>query len=92
MVLKQLTSQTPVTSKAQYTARTFGIERLACMSPSVDSRLKKFLSRGYCEGIQVAPKGCSGGWKLWLQYPTCPFRGTSIFGMDFYVVMDSPDA
>merc|ERR1712000_433348 len=89
-VLEQLTGQTPVTSKARYTVRHFGIRRnekiavhVTIRGPKVkEYELKKrnFSAWGnFGFGIQEHID-------LGIKYDP----GIGIFGMDFYVVMGRP--
>ncbi|KAF8210124.1 60S ribosomal protein L11 [Mycena galopus ATCC 62051] len=79
-VLEQLTGQTPVTSKARYTVRTFGIRRNEKIAVHVTIRgpkAEEILERGLKEHIDLGAR-----------YDP----GIGIFGMDFYVVMGRPGA
>ncbi|KAG2741468.1 ribosomal protein L5, partial [Suillus brevipes Sb2] len=80
-VLKQLSGQTPVTSKARYTVRTFGIRRNEKIAVHVTIRgPKAVLETGnFGFGIQEHID-------LGARYDS----GIGIFGMDFYVVMGRP--
>merc|ERR1711939_154703 len=76
-VLEQLTGQTPVTSKARYTVRHFGIRRNEKIAVHVTIRGPKAEEFGF--GIQEHID-------LGIKYDP----GIGIFGMDFYVVMGRP--
>merc|ERR1711881_339361 len=96
-VLEQLTGQTPVTSKARYTVRTFGIRRNEKIAVHVTMRGEKaeeILERGLkVKEYELRKKNFSNTGNfgfgiqehidLGLKYDP----STGIYGMDFYVVM-----
>merc|ERR1712070_480654 len=96
-VLEQLTGQTPVTSKARYTVRTFGIRRNEKISVHVTIRgpkAEEILERGLkVKEYQLRNKNFSATGNfgfgidehidLGIKYDP----GIGIYGMDFYVVM-----
>ncbi|KAG2011982.1 60S ribosomal protein L11, variant 2 [Coprinopsis cinerea AmutBmut pab1-1] len=99
-VLEQLTGQTPVTSKARYTVRTFGIRRNEKIAVHVTIRgpkAEEILERGLkVKEYELRRKNFSetGNFGFGIQEhidlgarydPTI-----GIFGMDFYVVMGRP--
>jgi len=99
-VLEQLTGQTPVTAKARYTVRTFGIRRNEKIAVHVTVRGEKaaeILERGLkvkefeLKAANFSETGNFGFGidehiDLGLKYdPT-----VGIYGMDFYVVMGRP--
>ncbi|KAL9713433.1 60S ribosomal protein L11 [Leucoagaricus gongylophorus] len=99
-VLEQLTGQTPVTSKARYTVRTFGIRRNEKIAVHVTIRgpkAEEILERGLkVKEYELQRKNFSdtGNFGFGIQEhidlgarydPTI-----GIFGMDFYVVMGRP--
>jgi len=99
-VLEQLTGQTPVTAKARYTVRTFGIRRNEKISVHATVRGDKaaeILERGLKVKeyeLRAHNFSASGNFgfgidehiDLGLKYdPTI-----GIYGMDFYVVLDRP--
>lgn len=101
-VLEQLTGQTPVTSKARYTVRTFGIRRNEKIAVHVTIRgpkAEEILERGLkVKEYELRRKNFSetGNFGFGIQEhidlgarydPTI-----GIFGMDFYVVMGRPGA
>ncbi|KAH9055757.1 60S ribosomal protein L11 [Lactarius vividus] len=78
-VLEQLTGQTPVTSKARYTVRQFGIRRNEKIAVHPEEILERGLKGNFGFGIQEHID-------LGARYdPTI-----GIFGMDFYIVMGRP--
>jgi len=99
-VLEQLTGQTPVTAKARYTVRTFGIRRNEKIAVHVTVRGEKaaeILERGLKVKeyeLKAANFSASGNFgfgidehiDLGLKYDP----STGIYGMDFYVVMTRP--
>jgi len=99
-VLEQLTSQTPVTSKARYTVRTFGIrrnEKIACHVTVRGEKAAEILERGLkvkeyeLRGANFSKSGNFGFGidehiDLGIKYD--PSIG--IYGMDFYVVLGRP--
>ena len=101
-MLEQLTGQTPVTSKARYTVRTFGIRRNEKIAVHVTIRgpkAEEILERGLkVKEYELRRKNFSetGNFGFGIQEhidlgarydPTI-----GIFGMDFYVVMGRPGA
>jgi len=100
--LEQLTGQTPVTSKARYTVRSFGIRRNEKIAVHVTIRgpkAEEILERGLkVKEYELRKRNFSetGNFgfgiqehiDLGLKYD--PAIG--IFGMDFYVVMGRPGA
>ena len=101
-VLEQLTGQTPVTSKARYTVRHFGIRRNEKIAVHVTIRgpkAEEILERGLkVKEYELRRKNFSetGNFGFGIQEhidlgarydPTI-----GIFGMDFYVVMGRPGA
>lgn len=99
-VLEQLTGQTPVTSKARYTVRTFGIRRNEKIAVHVTIRgpkAEEILERGLkVKEYELQRRNFSdtGNFGFGIQEhidlgarydPTI-----GIFGMDFYVVMGRP--
>merc|ERR1712095_132255 len=75
-VLEQLTGQQPVTSKARYTVRSFGIkrnEKIACHCTVRGAKAEEILERG----LKVKE------YELGIKYDP----GIGIYGMDFYVVL-----
>jgi len=101
-VLEQLTGQTPVTSKARYTVRSFGIRRNEKIAVHVTIRgpkAEEILERGLkVKEYELRTRkfsdtgnfgfGIQEHIDLGLKYD--PSIG--IFGMDFYVVMGRPGA
>jgi len=101
-VLEQLTGQTPVTSKARYTVRSFGIRRNEKIAVHVTIRgpkAEEILERGLkVKEYELRTRNFSDTGNfgfgiqehidLGLKYD--PSIG--IFGMDFYVVMGRPGA
>jgi len=99
-VLEQLSGQTPVTSKARYTVRTFGIrrnEKIACHVTVRGPKAEEILERGLkVKEYELRKRnfnqegnfgfGISEHIDLGIKYD--PLIG--IFGMDFYVVMTRP--
>ncbi|TIB68863.1 60S ribosomal protein L11 [Wallemia mellicola] len=99
-VLEQLTGQTPVTSKARYTVRTFGIrrnEKIACHVTVRGPKAEEILERGLKVKEYELKKGNfseTGNFgfgvdehiDLGIKYDP----GIGIFGADFYVVMSRP--
>jgi len=99
-VLEQLTGQQPVTSKARYTVRTFGIrrnEKIAVHATVRGEKAAEILERGLkvkeyeLRGHNFSESGNFGFGidehiDLGLKYDP----STGIYGMDFYVVMDRP--
>jgi len=99
-VLEQLTGQTPVTSRARYTVRTFGIRRNEKIAVHVTVRGEKaaeILERGLKVKefeLRAANFSSSGHFgfgidehiDLGLKYDP----STGIYGMDFYVVLGRP--
>jgi len=99
-VLEQLTGQTPVTSKARYTVRTFGIrrnEKIAVHATVRGDKAAEILERGLkVKEYELRANNFSESGNfgfgidehidLGLKYdPTI-----GIYGMDFYVVLDRP--
>ncbi|TIA69624.1 hypothetical protein E3P91_03516 [Wallemia ichthyophaga] len=99
-VLEQLTGQTPVTSKARYTVRTFGIrrnEKIACHVTVRGPKAEEILERGLKVKEYELKKGNfseTGNFgfgvdehiDLGIKYDP----GIGIFGADFYVVISRP--
>jgi len=99
-VLEQLTGQTPVTSKARYTVRTFGIRRNEKIAVHVTIRgpkAEEILERGLkVKEYELRRRnfsqmghfgfGITEHIDLGARYDP----GIGIFGMDFYVVMGRP--
>eukprot|EP01114_Cavostelium_apophysatum_P008021 TRINITY_DN20273_c0_g1_i1.p1 TRINITY_DN20273_c0_g1~~TRINITY_DN20273_c0_g1_i1.p1 ORF type:complete len:222 (-),score=55.17 TRINITY_DN20273_c0_g1_i1:56-649(-) len=99
-VLEQLTGQTPVTGKARYTVRTFGIRRNEKISVSVTVRgekaqeilerglkVKEFeLRAGNFSNTGNFGFGIDEHIDLGLKYDP----STGIYGMDFFVVLTRP--
>ncbi|KAK4058158.1 60S ribosomal protein L11 [Microbotryomycetes sp. JL221] len=99
-VLEQLTGQTPVTSKARYTVRTFGIRRNEKIAVHVTIRgpkAEEILERGLKVKEYELKKrnfsdtgnfgfGIQEHIDLGIKYDP----GIGIFGMDFYVIMGRP--
>ena len=101
-MLEQLTGQTPVTSKARYTVRTFGIRRNEKIAVHVTIRgpkAEEILERGLkVKEYELRRKNFSetGNFGFGIQeHIDLGARydpGIGIFGMDFYVVMGRPGA
>lgn len=99
-VLEQLTGQTPVTSKARYTVRTFGIRRNEKIAVHVTIRgpkAEEILERGLkVKEYELRRKNFSetGNFGFGIQeHIDLGARydpNIGIFGMDFYVVMGRP--
>jgi len=101
-VLEQLTGQTPVTSKARYTVRTFGIRRNEKIAVHVTIRgpkAEEILERGLkVKEYELRRRnfsemghfgfGITEHIDLGARYDP----NIGIFGMDFYVVMGRPGA
>merc|ERR1712227_1086424 len=99
-VLEQLTGQQPVTSKARYTVRSFGIkrnEKIACHCTVRGAKAEEILERGLkvkeyeLRKCNLSDTGNFGFGvqehiDLGIKYDT----GIGIYGMDFYVVMKRP--
>merc|ERR1711890_114887 len=91
-LLEQLTGQTPVTSKARYTVRHFGIrrnEKIACHVTIRGPKAEEILERGLkVKEYELKKRNFSatGNFGLGIKYDP----GIGIFGMDFYVVMGRP--
>jgi len=99
-VLEQLTGQTPVTSKARYTVRTFGIrrnEKIAVHATVRGEKAAEILERGLkvkeyeLRAHNFSETGNFGFGidehiDLGLKYDP----STGIYGLDFYVVMERP--
>ncbi|KAL7418027.1 ribosomal protein L5 domain-containing protein [Mrakia frigida] len=99
-VLEQLTGQSPVTSKARYTVRHFGIrrnEKIACHVTIRGPKAEEILERGLkVKEYELRKRNFSetGNFgfgvqehiDLGIKYDP----GIGIFGMDFYVVMGRP--
>jgi len=99
-VLEQLTGQTPVTSKARFTIRTFSIKRnekvavhCSVRGPKAEEILEKGLKVKEYELSQknFSDTGCFGFGidehiDLGLKYDP----GIGIYGMDFYIVLGRP--
>jgi large subunit ribosomal protein L11e len=101
-VLEQLTGQTPVTSKARYTVRTFGIRRNEKIAVHVTIRgpkAEEIIESGIkVKEYELRRKNFSetGNFGFGIQeHIDLGARydpGIGIFGMDFYVVMGRPGA
>ena len=101
-VLEQLTGQTPVTSKARYTVRTFGIRRNEKIAVHVTIRgpkAEEILERGLkVKEYELRRRNFSetGNFGFGIQeHIDLGARydpAIGIFGMDFFVVMDRPGA
>ncbi|GAA6060384.1 hypothetical protein JCM10212_004637 [Sporobolomyces blumeae] len=101
-VLEQLTGQTPVTSKARYTVRTFGIRRNEKIAVHVTIRgpkAEEILERGLkVKEYELKKKNFSAtgnfgfGIQEHIDMGIKYDPGIGIFGMDFYVVMGRPGA
>jgi large subunit ribosomal protein L11e len=99
-VLEQLTGQTPVTSKARYTVRTFGIRRnekiavhVTIRGPKAEEILERGLKVKEYELIRrnFSQTGNFGfGIQEHIDLGARYDPGIGIFGMDFYVVMGRP--
>jgi large subunit ribosomal protein L11e len=99
-VLEQLTGQTPVTSKARYTVRTFGIRRNEKIAVHVTIRgpkAEEILERGLkVKEYELRRRNFSetGNFGFGIQeHIDLGARydpGIGIFGMDFYVCMGRP--
>ena len=99
-VLEQLTGQTPVTSKARYTVRTFGIRRNEKIAVHVTIRgpkAEEILERGLkVKEYELRKRNFSetGNFGFGIQeHIDLGARydpSIGIFGMDFYVVMGRP--
>ena len=101
-VLEQLTGQKPVTSKARYTVRQFGIRRNEKIATHVTIRGEKardILERGLkvkeyelkAENFSATGNfgfGIEEHIDLGIKYDP----STGIYGMDFYVVLNRPGA
>jgi len=101
-VLEQLTGQKPVSSRARYTVRTFGIrrnEKIAVYVTVRGERAAEILDRGLkvkeyeLKERNFSNTGCFGFGisehiDLGIKYdPSC-----GIYGMDFYIVLKRPGA
>merc|ERR1711881_248587 len=90
-VLEQLTGQTPVTSKARYTVRHFGIRRNEKIAVHVTIRgpkAEEILERGLKVKEYELKTGNFGfGIQEHIDLGINYDPGIGIFGMDFYVVM-----
>ncbi|KAH7105882.1 60S ribosomal protein L11 [Auriculariales sp. MPI-PUGE-AT-0066] len=101
-VLEQLTGQTPVTSKARYTVRTFGIRRNEKIAVHVTIRgpkAEEILERGLkVKEYELRRRNFSetGNFGFGIQeHIDLGVRydpAVGIFGMDFFVVMGRPGA
>jgi large subunit ribosomal protein L11e len=101
-VLEQLTGQTPVTSKARYTVRTFGIrrnEKIAVHVTIRGAKAEEILERGLkVKEYELRRKNFSetGNFGFGIQeHIDMGARydpSIGIFGMDFYVCMGRPGA
>ena len=99
-MLEQLTGQTPVTSKARYTVRTFGIRRNEKIAVHVTIRgpkAEEILERGLkVKEYELRKRNFSetGNFGFGIQeHIDLGARydpGIGIFGMDFYVVLGRP--
>ena len=96
-VLEQLTGQTPITSKARYTIRTFGIrrnEKIACHVTVSGEKALDILHKGLAvKEYELAARnfsqsGCFGfGVQEHIDLGIKYDPATGIYGMDFYVVL-----
>ena len=101
-VLEQLTGQTPITSKARYTIRTFGIrrnEKIAVHVTFCGPKAEEILERGLkVKEYELRRKSLSdtGNFGFCIQeHIDLGARydpSIGIFGMDFFVVMGHPGA
>ncbi|GAA95328.1 uncharacterized protein L969DRAFT_58040 [Mixia osmundae IAM 14324] len=101
-VLEQLTGQTPVTSKARYTVRSFGIRRNEKIAVHVTIRgpkAEEILERGLkvkeyeLRNRNFSQTGNFGfGIQEHIDLGIKYDPGIGIFGMDFYVCMGRPGA
>jgi len=101
-VLEQLTGQTPVTSKARYTVRTFGIRRNEKIAVHVTIRgpkAEEILERGLkVKEYELRRRNFSAmghfgfGITEHIDLGARYDPNIGIFGMDFYVVMGRPGA
>jgi len=101
-VLEQLTCQSPVTSKARYTVRTFGIRRNEKIAVHVTIRgpkAEEILERGLkVKEYELFRRNFSAnghfgfGIQEHIDLGARYDPGIGIFGMDFYVVMGRPGA
>jgi len=99
-VLEQLTGQTPVTSKARYTVRTFGIRRNEKIAVHVTIRgpkAEEILERGLkVKEYELRRRNFSSmghfgfGIAEHIDLGARYDPAIGIFGMDFYVVMGRP--
>merc|ERR1712072_1252316 len=99
-VLEQLTGQTPVTSKARYTVRHFGIRRNEKIAVHVTIRgpkAEEILERGLkVKEYELKKRNFSAtgnfgfGIQEHIDMGIKYDPGIGIFGMDFYVVMGRP--
>jgi large subunit ribosomal protein L11e len=99
-VLEQLTGQTPATSKARYTIRTFGIRRnekitvhITIRGPEVEEILERGLKVKEYEPRRknFLETGNFGfGIQDHIDLGACYDPGIGIFGMDFYIVIGRP--
>lgn len=99
-MLEQLTGQTPVTSKAKYTVRTFGIRRNEKIAVHVTIRgpkAEEILERGLkVKEYELRRRNFSDmghfgfGIQEHIDLGARYDPGIGIFGMDFYVVMGRP--
>merc|ERR1711872_1213187 len=99
-VLEQLTGQQPVTSKARYTVRSFGIkrnEKIACHCTVRGAKAEEILERGLkvkeyelrkCNFSDTGNFGFGIQEHIDLGIKYDP--GIGIYGMDFYVVLGRP--
>ncbi|PWN49085.1 putative RPL11B-ribosomal protein L11 [Violaceomyces palustris] len=101
-VLEQLTGQSPVTSKARYTLRGFGIrrnEKIACHVTIRGPKAEEIIERGLkVKEYELRRRnfsdtgnfgfGITEHIDLGIKYDP----GIGIFGMDFYVCMTRPGA
>merc|ERR1712033_25891 len=99
-VLEQLTGQQPVTSKARYTVRSFGIkrnEKIACHCTVRGAKAEEILERGLKVREYELRKnnfsdtgnfgfGIQEHIDLGIKYDP----GIGIYGMDFYIVLCRP--
>merc|ERR1712072_1666704 len=90
-VLEQLTGQTPVTSKARYTVRHFGIRRNEKIAVHVTIRgpkAEEILERGLkVKEYELKKRNFGFGIQEHIDLGIKYDPGIGIFGMDFYVVM-----
>ncbi|KAL6053253.1 60S ribosomal protein L11 [Balamuthia mandrillaris] len=99
-VLEQLTGQVPVTSKARFTIRSFGIkrnEKIACHVTVRGDRAEEILEKGLkvkeyeLNRKNFSDTGCFGfGIEEHIDLGIKYDPSIGIYGMDFYVVLGRP--